>query len=233
MEGGYQCQTWSTKSLHTSLSRAPHGLSFGKAFVNYERNSHSISSSKQGKDIMSDSGSKVVVQHNFNGWLPCSCPISLSCRLINLSKQRWHHMEHYVQKEHADWELEDLIRLLATLKSFSKIQVKRGTANAGKYLVTSCQRAHNEIADCGLWKIISKTKLPPKIICFSLNAVYEACPTQDDLFWRNFHIVNSCYICQKETETVIYPALLSCNRSMEHVLFGLCWVMPYSIKEAF
>lgn len=96
-----------------------------------------------------------------------------------------------------DWEFNDLVKLLQTRENFSFniqaiYQFKCGTTGAGKCTVSatySRSRAFNEVTDHWPWKLIWKIKLPPKIICFSWTALYEACLTQDNLS-RKFQIVN-------------------------------------------
>lgn len=144
-----------------------------------------------------------------------------------------------------DWEFHDLVKLLQTLEKFpvntlATDQFKWGNAGAGKYTVSEAyrqSRTQNIVTDHWPRKLIWKIKLPPKIICFSWTALYEACLTQDNLAKKKLQIVNRCYLCQKEAESHSH-LFLHCTITAElwnmfYSLFGLSWVMPNSIKEAF
>nr|XP_016478797.1 PREDICTED: uncharacterized protein LOC107800154 [Nicotiana tabacum] len=67
-----------------------------------------------------------------------------------------------------------------------------GGASDGRYSVKAGYRlimARNGITDLWPWKLIWRTRLLPKVICFSWTALYEACLTQENLVKRNFHWV--------------------------------------------
>ncbi|WMV34161.1 hypothetical protein MTR67_027546 [Solanum verrucosum] len=144
-----------------------------------------------------------------------------------------------------DWEFNELIKLLQTLQSFSlntqaTDQFKWGTTGAGNYTVSAAykqSRALNAVTDHWPWKLIWKIKLPPKIICFCWTALYEACLTQDNLYKRKHVIVNGCYLCQKAAESnrhfFLHCTVTANLWNMFYSLFGLSWVMPHSIKEAY
>lgn len=118
-------------------------------------------------------------------------------------------------------------------------KLKWGYHKEGTYTVKEgyhelCSR--NPMIDNWPWKIIWRTKLPPKVVCFTWTALYEACLTQDNLKKRKFQLPNRCYMCKKEAETTRH-LLLHCEVASEiwnmfFCLFGLKWTMPLSVKDA-
>lgn len=67
--------------------------------------------------------------------------------------------------------------------------------------------------------------------------MYDACPTQDNLSQKKVQIVNRCYMCQMELDSV-RPLFLLCAVaadvwSMFLSVFGLAWVTPNTIEEAY
>lgn len=140
-----------------------------------------------------------------------------------------------------DWEFSDLNKLLQTLKSFSlnnqaANQFKQGSTAEGDYTVTAAydqSRSLNKLNDHWPYKLIWKTKLPPKIICFCWTALYEACNTQDNLYKMKHIIVNGCYLCQKEADSTRHLFCIVLQQQICVIcfsFFGLSWVMPHSIK---
>ncbi|XP_070026633.1 uncharacterized protein [Nicotiana sylvestris] len=97
--------------------------------------------------------------------------------------------------------------------------------------------ARNGITDLWPWKLIWRTRLPLKVICFSWTALYEACLTQENLVKKNFQLVNRCYMCQRDAETnnqlFLHCRVAADIWSMFCSVFGISRVMPYNMKEAF
>ncbi|XP_070043168.1 uncharacterized protein [Nicotiana tomentosiformis] len=116
------------------------------------------------------------------------------------------------RKNLQDWEFEELVRLLATLNSYSSNnlvpdQFKWGNAHAGRYSVKAAYKlseAQNAITDHWPWKLIWKVKRQHKVACFNWTALHGSCLTRDNLVRRNFQIVNRCYMCQREAESHSY-----------------------------
>uniref|UniRef100_A0A0V0I102 Putative ovule protein n=1 Tax=Solanum chacoense TaxID=4108 RepID=A0A0V0I102_SOLCH len=84
-------------------------------------------------------------------------------------------------------------------------------------------------------KSIWKTKLSPKVICFSWLALLEASLTQDNLIGRKIHIVNRCFLCHQALETnrhLLHCPVATGIWNMFISVFGLKWVMPRSFKDA-
>lgn len=79
--------------------------------------------------------------------------------------------------------------------------------------------------------------MPPKVSCFCWVALYEACLTQNNLSKRKIQIVNICYMYLKHSESVKH-LFLHCTVgaavwNMFFAIFGLTWVMPNTIKDAY
>ncbi|XP_019234325.1 PREDICTED: uncharacterized protein LOC109214820 [Nicotiana attenuata] len=143
-----------------------------------------------------------------------------------------------------DWELEELLTLLARLEECmldtqSADRLKWGNSKEGIYSVKAGYthlHAQNDLINNWPWKLIWRTKLPTKVICFTWIAIREACLTQDNLLKRSFQIPNRCYMCRQAAETTNH-LLLHCSVvydiwCMFYSIFGLSWVMPQSTKEA-
>lgn len=87
------------------------------------------------------------------------------------------------------------------------------------------------------WKLIWRTKLPPKVICFSWITLKGSCLTQDNLIKRNFRLPNRCYMCLCKSESINH-LFLHCSVAtdiwnMFLALFGVQWSMSCSVREAF
>lgn len=108
----------------------------------------------------------------------------------------------------------------------------------GKYSVKASyviSFAPNGVLDNWPWKLIWKTKLPPKIICFSWTALHEACLTQDNLKKRKFQIANRCYMCHQNIESnnhlFLHCTVVAGLLCMFLSIFNINWAMPRSTKE--
>ncbi|CAN4116899.1 unnamed protein product [Withania somnifera] len=143
-----------------------------------------------------------------------------------------------------DWELSDILDLFAKLQtcSFSPQEpdrLKWGNSRKGRYTGklgyhNLCSR--NSMIDKWPWKLIWKTRLPIKVICFSWIALHNSCLTQDDLSKKKFQLANRCYFCHKHTERVnhlqLHCSVASDLWNMFCCFFGRSWVMPFSIRDA-
>lgn len=78
--------------------------------------------------------------------------------------------------------------------------------------------SHTGVADYWPWKLIWKTKLPVKVICYSRLALHGACLTQDNLIRRNCMIANRCYMCRSSAESMSH-LLLHCTVAND---YGVC-----------
>jgi hypothetical protein len=87
------------------------------------------------------------------------------------------------------------------------------------------------------WKGIWRTKAPPRAAFFAWTAARSKILTIDNLRRRGMIVVNRCWLCQLDGESVDH-LLLHCGVACalwNFILsrFGLCWVMPGSVKELF
>ena len=140
-------------------------------------------------------------------------------------------------------------RFLASWPPFRLVQstVNTGTNLSGdiegmdpSYSVKACylqQSSKKTLIDQWPWKLIWRTKLPPEVINFSWNTLRDSCLTQNNLMRRKFQIVNRCYMCLCNSESINH-LFLRCTVAiglwnMFFSLFGLTWVMPRSLREAF
>lgn len=97
--------------------------------------------------------------------------------------------------------------------------------------------SNKELIDNWPWKLIWKTKLPPKVIYFCWLALYEACITQDNLSKRGIPTINRCYMCRMNLESVkhlfLHCLVAADIWNMFPSIFGIAWVMLSSIKDAY
>lgn len=77
--------------------------------------------------------------------------------------------------------------------------------------------------------------LIPKVIYYSWIALKDSCLTQNDLMMRNFKIVNRCYICLCNLDS-IYHLFFHCTTGLWNMffyLFGLTSVKTRSMRDDF
>jgi hypothetical protein len=87
------------------------------------------------------------------------------------------------------------------------------------------------------WKSVWRSKAPPRVVFFVWMAVHSKILTLDNLGRRNMVVVNKCWPCETEGELVDH-LLLHCVAASGlwnafFARFGLCWVMPRSVKELY
>jgi hypothetical protein len=85
------------------------------------------------------------------------------------------------------------------------------------------------------WKSVWRSQAPPRVAFFVWTAARSRILTLDNLGRRGMVVVNRCWLCEKEGESVDH-LLLHCGTASElwnafFVRFGLCWVMPRSVKD--
>jgi hypothetical protein len=85
------------------------------------------------------------------------------------------------------------------------------------------------------WKSVWKSKAPPRVAFFVWTAIHSKILTLDNLGRRGLVVVNRCWLCETEGESVDH-LLLHCAAARDlwnafFARFGLCWVMPRSVKE--
>ena len=87
------------------------------------------------------------------------------------------------------------------------------------------------------WKSIWKQKIPSRVAFFVWTAALGKCLTIDNLRKRKVCILDWCYMCKCNNETVDH-LFIHCPVALEmwdmvFGLFGVCWVMPMSVVELF
>ena len=87
------------------------------------------------------------------------------------------------------------------------------------------------------WKGIWRTKAPPRVAFFAWTVARSKILTIDNLRRRGMIVVNRCWLCEVDGELVDH-LLLHCGvaNALWNIIFnrfGLCWVMPGSVKELF
>jgi hypothetical protein len=95
-------------------------------------------------------------------------------------------------------------------------------------------RVNSESMD-GPWKIIWKSKAPPRVAFFVWMPVLGKILTMDNLRKKNIIVTEWCCMCKKSGESIDH-VLLHCEVAskvwnMVCQLFGIMWVMPGSLKE--
>ncbi|XP_059288247.1 uncharacterized protein LOC132041538 [Lycium ferocissimum] len=142
-----------------------------------------------------------------------------------------------------DWEVNELLDLFSRLQQChinpqAADKLKWGQ-HSGESTVKEgyhqmCSR--NPFIDNWPWKLIWRTKLPLKVICFTWTALYEACLTQDNLMKRNT-LPSRCHMAERRlklpgifSSTVKWPQK---SAIWFFCLFGVNWTIPLSIKEAY
>jgi hypothetical protein len=85
------------------------------------------------------------------------------------------------------------------------------------------------------WKGIWRTKAPPRVAFFAWTVARGKILTIDNLCRRGMIVVNRCWLCESDGESVDH-LLLHCgvaNALWNAIIsrLGLCWVMPSSVRE--
>jgi hypothetical protein len=141
-----------------------------------------------------------------------------------------------------DWEVGELASFYkrlydCKLRGVGKDKLWWMPSRKGLFEVKSFYRA---LSPRGLvsfpWKSVWKSKAPPRVAFFVWTAVRSKILTLDNLGRRGLVVVNRCWLCEVEGESVDH-LLLHCAAARDlwyafFARFGLCWVMPRSVKEA-
>jgi hypothetical protein len=87
------------------------------------------------------------------------------------------------------------------------------------------------------WKSVWRTQAPSRAAFFAWSAVLGKILTTENLRKRKIIIVDRCYLCKRDGETVDH-LLLHCDMAStlwNHVFsrFGMSWVMPRRVVNLF
>ena len=85
------------------------------------------------------------------------------------------------------------------------------------------------------WKSIWRSKAPPRVAFFAWTAARGKILTLDNIRRRGMVVVNRCWLCELDGESVDH-LLLHCGAARAlwdafFTRFGLCWVMPSTVRD--
>ena len=85
------------------------------------------------------------------------------------------------------------------------------------------------------WKSVWRSQAPLRVAFFIWTAVRSKILTLDNLGMRGMIVVNRCWLCEMEGESVdhlLLHCVVACGLwNAFFSRFGLCWVMPRSVKQ--
>lgn len=142
-----------------------------------------------------------------------------------------------------DWEGEDFLNLFGWLEGHNIAESQPDRISWG----SSMQRhihsykhlcSQNEIIENWPCKLIWRNRLPTQVICFTWTALNGACLTQDNLAEGAFSwLIEGT--CGRGTWSPLTNLLIYCPVAAElwnfffFSIFGLSWMQPQSIKDAY
>jgi hypothetical protein len=140
-----------------------------------------------------------------------------------------------------DWEIEVLAAFYkrlydCKLKGVGVDKLRWLHSRKGVFEVKTFYRALSPSRAASFpWKSIWRSKAPPRVAFFAWTAAHGKILTVDNLRRRGMVMVNRCWLCEADGESVDH-LLLHCGtaRALWNAFFarfGLCWVMPSSVKE--
>jgi hypothetical protein len=142
-----------------------------------------------------------------------------------------------------DWEVEVLASFYRCLYSCKLredggdkmwwVHSRKGSFEVKTYYLALSANGHSAFP----WKSIWRTKAPPRVAFFVWTAVRGKILTLDNLRRRGMVVVNRCWLCESDGESVDH-LLLHCGAARTlwnsfFTRFGLCWVMPSTIKDLY
>jgi hypothetical protein len=108
-------------------------------------------------------------------------------------------------------------------------------SSKGLFEVKSFYRALSSQGSSFPWKSVWRSKAPPRVAFFVWTAVQNKILTLDNLGRRGLVVVNRCWLCETEAESVdhllLHCVITNALWNAFFAWFGLCWVMPCSVKE--
>jgi hypothetical protein len=140
-----------------------------------------------------------------------------------------------------DWEVEVLASFYSRLYSFKfrgHLEDKLWWIpfSKGSFEVSTFYRVLSPPGSISFpWKAIWRTKAPPRVAFFAWTAARSKILTIDNIRRRDMIVVNRCWLCESDEESVDH-LLFHCGvvYALWNVIFsrfGLCWVMPDSVRE--
>jgi hypothetical protein len=144
-------------------------------------------------------------------------------------------------REIHDWELDVVTALFQKLQS---VAIQRGIqdklwwipSKKGTFKVKDFFRALSRMEGRGFpWKSVWRTKSPPRAAFFVWSVALGKILTLDNLRKRQVVVINRCFICKKDGESIDH-LLLHCEVAYAlwcNILsrLGLSWVMPRSVLD--
>jgi hypothetical protein len=144
-------------------------------------------------------------------------------------------------REIQDWEVEIVTSFYQRLQSVSirmgcQDKLWWNPSKKGRFKVKDFFRALSNAEGYDFpWKSVWRTKAPPRAAFFVWSAALGKILTLDNLRKRQVVVVNRCYMCKKDGESIDH-LLLHCE--VAHALWcnifsrlGLSWVMPRCVSD--
>jgi hypothetical protein len=142
-----------------------------------------------------------------------------------------------------DWEVEILASFYSRLYSFKfrghlEDKLWWVPSRKGSFEVSTFYRVLSPLGFIPFpWKGIWRTKALPRVAFFAWMAARGKILTSDNLQRRCTIVINRCWLCESDGESVDH-LLLHCGVanalwSAFFSRFGLCWVMSGSVRELF
>ena len=110
--------------------------------------------------------------------------------------------------------------------------------NNGRFYVSSFYQSLSGIGDPSFpWKGIWVNRVPSKVCFFGWAAAKGAILTIDNLRRRRIIVIDWCFMCKRDAESVDH-LLIHCVYASELwslilSIFGVQWVMPASVRDLF
>ena len=83
------------------------------------------------------------------------------------------------------------------------------------------------------WKIIWRSKIPPRVAFFSWSAALGRILTTDNLWKRGINLIDWCVMCKQngENHLLLHCPIAYKMWSLVFCLFGIHWVMPLQVMD--
>ena len=142
-----------------------------------------------------------------------------------------------------DWEEEAFDRFMglvysSTMQGFGLDKVCwKPARNRGFEVKGYCSSFYPRTLVSFPWRMIWQSKVPPRVAFFSWSTSFGKILTTDNLHKRRVIVLDWCYMCKRYGESMDH-LLLHCSIAWElwslvFCLFGIQWVIPYTVLELF